>query len=135
MKLDTLTVLLTLKECSLEGISATTASNDSTILNDTPVTLPVRPYLPISCKNTNPLTCRKCQTVCRSLVCFERNRQPRRAGKFEHQPSCNTNWTCHICRKVVDVTKQDKTFMFAVSGSVMYVKNISYLTICTTSDL
>ena len=40
MKLDTLNVLLTLKEC-LEGISATTASKDSTLLNGTPMNLPV----------------------------------------------------------------------------------------------
>ena len=31
-----------------------------------------------SCTNTNPLTCRKCQTFCRSLECFERHRQPRK---------------------------------------------------------
>ena len=46
MKLDTLTVLLTLKECFGEGISATTASKDSTILNGTPVNLPVGPAAP-----------------------------------------------------------------------------------------
>ena len=28
-----------------------------------------------SCKKTNPLTCRKCQTVCRSQECFQRHQQ------------------------------------------------------------
>ena len=46
MKLDTLTVLLILKECLVEGISATTALKDSTILKGSPVNLPVGPAAP-----------------------------------------------------------------------------------------